>query len=51
VHCVHIRSLPVSAIARISKGGVPRDKLMRYSPPLAIISDSTSFGETVAAVL
>ena len=39
LHCVHIRSLPVSAMPRTVTGGVPIDTFMRYSPSLGMILD------------
>lgn len=32
LHCVHIKSLPVSTMAEKGFGGVPMDKFMRNSP-------------------
>lgn len=31
-HCVHVMSLPVSAMATMVVGGVPIEMFMRYSP-------------------
>lgn len=35
-----MRSLPVSAIPRISTGGVPTETFIRYSPELGMTVDS-----------
>lgn len=43
MHCIHERSLPVSAMPKISTGGVPIDIFMRYSPVSGIIVDSGQF--------
>lgn len=39
IYCVHVKSLPVSAMATISTGGVPIEIFMRYSPGIGKISD------------
>ena len=41
-HCTQMRSLPVSAIASLSTGGVPMYNVMRYSPFSGIRRDSGS---------
>lgn len=46
---LHARSLPVSAIPKVSTGGVPIDMFMRYSPVSDIIVDLGTFeGNEVA---
>ena len=43
LHCVHIRSLPVSAIPTKLMGGLPIEMFIRYSPLLKTRSDCGAF--------
>lgn len=43
MHCVQVRSLPVSATPKNSQGGAPTDIFMRYSPMSDIIVDLGMF--------
>ena len=42
---LQVRSLPVSAMARVSTWGVPRPNLMRYSPASGTMSTEAACGE------
>lgn len=44
-HCVQMRSLPVSTMPRVLKGGVPIERFMRYSPEDEVNWDWIVFGE------
>ncbi|KAJ7008083.1 hypothetical protein NC653_006944 [Populus alba x Populus x berolinensis] len=44
-----IISLPICAIPITLRGRAPKDKLMRYSPFVDVISDLTALGKTEAA--